>query len=881
MHLLHRLTSIAIVLLLSSITAGQTTEAQANAALKEARRLAWLPEEAKRREALEKFLEAGRLFQQAKVPFKEYFSYLGGCMVAIDLRELKVARDLCVKSLPLYEEHGQTRELPVVLSSIANLSARIGDRQTAITYYLQAAQVHAERGEVSEQAAVENDLGGVYYQLGKYDQALHYLELALERRKRLGVKCDIAATLTNLGAVQILKGEWTRALDSLQRQALPLYNATPTCAIGEKHTDKAECPDNLAVTLLNIGKAYYDLTDFKSALCFYERAEPLITSKEYKAALVNNLGTIDYKLGRFDSAVARFRRAMELHASVAAEALTNIAVAQSPDESRLASLREALRLRRDVGNENAEAVTLNSLGEVYNRLRRPQEALENLDRAITLFAAAGDRNGEATALSNAMLSWRMLGNRSKAIANGKLAVDRFQELRLEVRNASGEIERTYLRMVRLAYQNLAELLIEDGQPQQAIRILSLYQGSLSSTPAKEAIDIDGVISAQQTLATLPSLRAVSLYTLVGDSKLYILAVTRGGIKVFSQPVSSTLVDQKVKKFLGVLRCADLDPRQAASEFYSLIFNSTLNSDRRITLERALKNENAATLLWSLDRPLSAIPMAALYDSATRQFLIEKYQVAVFTRNDAASLRREPKPWLNGIGMGTSRQFTGQDPIPGVEASLAAIFGDETTKQPGVLPGKTVVNEDFTAKTLEDLDGQWPLVHVESHFVLTAGEPELSFLRLGDGDRYTLAKMQEAPDLFAGVELLSVPICESAVEDADAYGKETEALANLAQRAGARSVIASLWKVSYHVTPKLMSRFYELAAAHPDWSKSELLRQAQLSLLRGEIAIALDRGIARGSCPSNRQRRMRFVAGRKSPFAHPYYWAAFVLYGNAR
>lgn len=882
MYSIHRLASIAIVLtLLSSFTAGQTPDSQARVIYQEARGLARQSDETKQRQAFEKFLEAARLFQQARALKNEHLAYFGACFVAEQLKDYRVARDLCMKSMPLFEKYGQTKELPMMLSTVAGLSLRIGDRQTAITYYIRSAQVHGERGETADQGLIENDLGGIYYQLGKYDQALQYLESALILRKRVGVKCDIAATLTNIGAVQIARGQWTKALDSLQQQALPLYNTSTQCVIGEKYPGNAQCPENLAGTLINIGKTYYDLADFKSARCFYERAEPFITSSEYKAALANNLGTIDYKLGRYHSAVQRFRQAKEIHAGIAAEALTNIAVAQAPEESGLAGLAEALRLRRDLGNENAEAVTLNSLGEVYNRLRRPKEALENLERAITLFGAAGDRSGEATALSNAMLSWRMLGNRSKAIANGKLAVDRFQELRLEARSASGEIERTYLRMVRLAYQNLAELLIEDGQYQQAIQVLTFYHGSQSFTPAKEPIDISEVISAQQSLTALPSLRAVSLYTLAADNKLYILAVTRTGIKVFSQTISSTLVAQKVKKLLGVLRCADLAPYQAASEVYNLIFHSTLISDRRITLEKALKNENAATLLWSLDRPLSAIPIAALYDAVAKQYLVEKYQIGIFTRNDAESLRREPKAWLNGIGLGTSRQFTGQDPIPGAEASLAAIFGDEMTKQPGVLKGKTAVNEEFTAKTLEDLDGRWPLVHVVSHFMLTAGEPELSFLRLGDGDRYTLAKMQQAPDLFTGVELLAIPICESAVEDTDAYGKETEALANLAQRAGARSVIASLWKVSYHVTPKLMLRFYELAQAHPDWPKSELLRQAQLNLLRGEISIAPERGIARGSCRLGRQARRRFVAGARTPFAHPFYWAAFVLYGSAR
>lgn len=139
-------------------------------------------------------------------------------------------------------------------------------------------------------------------------------------------------------------------------------------------------------------------------------------------------------------------------------------------------------------------------------------------------------------------------------------------------------------------------------------------------------------------------------------------------------------------------------------------------------------------------------------------------------------------------------------------------------------------------------------------------------------------MREQPDLFAGVELLSIPICESATPTADAYGKEIEAFADLAQHVGAKSVIASLWRVSYHVTPKLMLRFFELAKAHPDWPKTELLRQAQLDLLRNRIDVPSEPEVTRGNCGATRK---PFVANARRRYAHPYYWSAFVLYGAPR
>ena len=66
-------------------------------------------------------------------------------------------------------------------------------------------------------------------------------------------------------------------------------------------------------------------------------------------------------------------------------------------------------------------------------------------------------------------------------------------------------------------------------------------------------------------------------------------------------------------------------------------------------------------------------------------------------------------------------------------------------------------------------------------------------------------------------------------------------------AGAPSVAVSLWKVQDKSTSELMVRFYgNLAGSNVN--KAESLRQAQLEMIR------------------------------KPEFAHPYYWAGFVLIG---
>jgi CHAT domain len=69
--------------------------------------------------------------------------------------------------------------------------------------------------------------------------------------------------------------------------------------------------------------------------------------------------------------------------------------------------------------------------------------------------------------------------------------------------------------------------------------------------------------------------------------------------------------------------------------------------------------------------------------------------------------------------------------------------------------------------------------------------------------------------------------------------------------GATAVIASLWEVSDISTSRLMLDFYRNRASRPANTKAEALRQAQVDLIHDSDA----------------------------RYAHPFYWAPFVLIGN--
>ena len=314
-------------------------------------------------------------------------------------------------------------------------------------------------------------------------------------------------------------------------------------------------------------------------------------------------------------------------------------------------------------------------------------------------------------------------------------------------------------------------------------------------------------------------------------------------------------------------------------------------------------------MWRLDGPLRYIPIAALHDGD--QYLAEKYRNVIFTRSDFGRLLKDVKPKWTGLGFGTSNPYKVDllgdgkiesfSPLPEVRKEMDSIFGTANSGT-GVLDGDVFLNnsatQPFTKKNfLRALKKKHPVIHVASHFLFHPGNSALSYLLLGDGSVLTLNEMRKYKNLFEGVDLLTLSACETAVTRPDAYGKEIDGFAELAQRLGAGAVMASLWKVNDASTAKFMKTFYESREQGNGITKAAALQKAQLSLLHGNSANGgkankdteklgaqdiggEDEDIGGGARQLYvRNEPRRFKTTRDRPYAHPYYWAPFVLYGN--
>ena len=128
-----------------------------------------------------------------------------------------------------------------------------------------------------------------------------------------------------------------------------------------------------------------------------------------------------------------------------------------------------------------------------------------------------------------------------------------------------------------------------------------------------------------------------------------------------------------------------------------------------------------------------------------------------------------------------------------------------------------------------------------------------------------------PRLFSGVDLLTLSACSTAFTNRTEDGREVDSFGTIAQRLGARGVIASLWSVNDEATARLMETMYRIRQSKPELGKSEALRQAQEQMSSGALTPTTGDAKPRGTLVN----RGEIAKG----WTHPYYWAPFLLIGN--
>jgi CHAT domain-containing protein/tetratricopeptide (TPR) repeat protein len=189
------------------------------------------------------------------------------------------------------------------------------------------------------------------------------------------------------------------------------------------------------------------------------------------------------------------------------------------------------------------------------------------------------------------------------------------------------------------------------------------------------------------------------------------------------------------------------------------------------------------------------------------------------------------------------------------------------------------------------------LHFATHALVDDDRPENSCLMLSRVDlpdpleaamtgarnydgRLTAKEILREWDLDA--DLVTLSACETGLGK-EVAGEGTVGFVHTLLQAGARSLLVSLWKVEDQATSLLMRRFYGNWMER-EMSKAEALREAKV-WLRSLTTAGVERELrALGLAPRTSRgvggvAEVEEIPGDERPYAHPYYWAPFILFGD--
>jgi CHAT domain-containing protein len=771
--------------------------------------------------------------------------------------------------------------------------AEISDRWNVAKVYANSSQALVEMGEIKpaldaaiaseylfgqlkdpgSQAIANNNIGRIFMNARDYEQGLHYMQKGLALARSLKNEEVELASLTSIGGCYLGLGRPGDAVKIL-KQALPLARAGRDryglsialhnlAAAYDKMGDHGRARASLQEALLyemTGGNRLAEANSLYLLVGLWEKSNPRLAVCYGKQA-VNSYQELRGSLREADYEVQKqFLRASEF----AYRHLVDLLISQS----RLAEAQQVLDSYKDqqlfdpgssaAANPSALSLTPREalIARAYEQASEHASAgAERANRARAEFESAGQQ-----AQLGAVVQPGPVQPRPPQQAQG---------------GGADEVNAAFVSRLEAEAKGAAD------------KFLAVFERAEAefAQPVSEKDNVGEVSDKVEMQAALRELNrrsggsTVTLYTFVGATHYRALLVTPDKIIAKSIPIVEEKFNGKVVEFWNLLRVSDTyDPRPLGRELYDVLL---------APVEADLKRERADTLLWSLDGALRYIPVAALYDG--QQYLVERYRNVVFTRAGKERLTSAPSPRWTGLGFGASGARTVEvlnekipfPALPGVTAELERIFGVPPVGR-GVLEGGVLLDARFTAEAfLAELKRRPLIVHIASHFKFVPGEDERSFLLLGDGGTLTLKQLKEYPDLFRGVELLTLSACNTGALRPGANGREIDTFAELAQRQGASAVMASLWAVADASTAELMSAFYR-ERERRGLSKAEALRQAQLALLKGDRkgeVKEVSRKRAEVFGTESRINAPRFSTDAAKPYAHPYYWSPFVLIGN--
>ena len=285
------------------------------------------------------------------------------------------------------------------------------------------------------------------------------------------------------------------------------------------------------------------------------------------------------------------------------------------------------------------------------------------------------------------------------------------------------------------------------------------------------------------------------------------------------------------------------------------------------IAKDLVEQQVESIGFVMDTGLRTMPISTLHDGD--RYLVENYSLGLMptfslTEFKTAETEHVDLTAARVLAMGAS-EFADQPDLPAVGAEV-----DLIARQ--LWEGDSFLNEDFVLENLQQQikGNDYGVVHLATHASFESGNSENSYIQMWDR-KLALNDVGKLGLDESDVGLIILSACNTALGDrASEYG-----FAGFAVTAGSQSALASIWPVNDEGTLGFMSQFYQQLKQAP--VRTEALRQAQISLIRGEVGI--DDGVIYGAGKEALATLPSLAESGRWDFSHPFFWSAFTMIGN--
>jgi CHAT domain-containing protein/Tfp pilus assembly protein PilF len=739
----------------------------------------------------------------------------------------------------------------IALTELAFLHGQMANLDDALRCLREASAIYQASGDTDGEIATRHNIARVYYDLGAYREAL---ENSREVLKQLGNDPRSATILSLIGlersALADQKGALLSFDDGLARVLKddPVTKSTLLNGKGIAYVRMGQIGKALAcfqqafalargmdwrvmegVVLLNIGAAYSRSGDSAQAMSYLERAlvvEQAVGDRDGEARTLHQLGSLFSKQHSMEAAIWLDKQAVNTVQGMRRDNRSLPAKLKSDFQQSVESYYRdlaALLLEQKRFTEAEEVLDLLKDEEAAGFLQR--DAVADQLQSATLLKPERESLTRYTQISSDLLRLGREREELRARSTGGEASPEEQRRAARIDSDIAAANATLLRF----FDELRKRLDTGSRTAQGIEDL------------RDAAGLQSYLShAGDDVAII--------YTVETEDKYIALLLTGAVRKAYVSPIPEKELDALIFKFREALLNPSSDPKALAQELYRIVFPENLRQD--------LDAGGIQTLLWSVDNTLRYVPIAALHDG--RDYLVKRFRNSIITPASRDRLAETSDETWRGIGFGAADGFAGYPPLPSVPGELQRIFRGSDSR-PAPVPGVVHLNGEFTRAEFLNLGNvraeDKRVVHIASHFDAAKGAERSSKLLLGTGGSIDLREIDAWPGLFRDVELLTLSACRTAYTNHGEDGREIDSFGIVAQRQGAKAVIASLWSVDDASTGYLMEAMYRIRQEQPSLGKSEALRRSQEQLASG-------------------------AAGHRE-WTHPYYWAPFILIGNWR